>query len=350
MNIPSGLKPYFKAISILGVLALIGDTALSTMFGFTISPIMGPILAVISLASGLLLVVALFFYRVGWRHMGNGLVAAWALAFAFNCWSNMGVATSNRMGEVQTAGVQKAKHTERRKATEEAETRLKLFTTQLADLSTQNAWAATVSADGLRGQAKNLESSIASEAKRGGCGRICRGLQDQLVEVSNKIAVAEQRDDLTKRIEATKAVLAKARTELAGTDAGISNTANQSALYAKLISWNLASDPDASMVTVANEGTGIATAIILAVIAAALTLVGAWPHLMEAGVGVVSRPEIVRPAASQPQATNPVSDQLEALKAQLASIGVGNGLSLNVIKTGIRDDVERRTALRLAGA
>lgn len=310
MHIPPGLRPYFKAITVLGILALIGDTALSTMFGFTISPIMGPILAVISLASGLLLVVALFFYRVGWKPLGHGLVAAWTLAFAFNCWSNMGVSTSNRMGEVQTAGVQKAVHAERAKASEEAESRLKLFTQQLADLSSQHAWAATVSADGLRTQSKNLEASIASEAKRGGCGRICRGLQDQLVEVSNKIAVAEQRDDLTKRIEATKAVLAKARTELAGTDAGISATANQSTLYAKLISWNLASDPDAAMVTVANEGTGIATAIILAVIAAALTLVGAWPHLMEASPDRPASPqawpervardhhEVVRPRAS----------------------------------------------------
>jgi len=339
MHMPPGLKPYFKAITILGILALIGDTALSTMFGFSISPIMGPILAVISLASGLLLVVALFFYRVGWRVLGNGLVAAWALAFAFNCWSNMGVSTSNRMTEVQTAGVQQTTYKERAKAADEAKTRLALFTKQLEELSAKHQWAAAVSADGLRGQATSLEQAVASEAERGGCGRICRGLQDQLTAVHERIAVAEQRDDLTGRIEATKAVLAKARTELAGTDAGISRTANQSTLYAKLISWDLAADPDAAMVTVANEGTGVATAIILAVIAAALTLVGAWPHLMEAGTDTV-RPRVALKSVDEsdkPQA-NKVDSQIEALRQQMASLmgGQPNNMNRRVIHEPLR--------------
>lgn len=318
MIIPKGLKPYFNAIAILGVLALLGDTTLSTMFGFTISPIMGPILAVISLASGLLLVVALFFYRIGWKPLANGLVAAWALCFVFNAWSNMGVATSNRMSEVQSAGVQKATYTERKKAAEEAEARLTMFGKQLDELTTQNAWAATVSADGLRQQVSDLRSARDSEAKLGGCGQKCRAIENNISEVSGKIAVAEQRDDLTKRIEATKAVLSKARTDLASTDAGISATANQSTLYAKLISFNLAADPDSAAITVANEGTGIATAIILAVIAAALTLVGAWPHLLEASP-MSAAPQFKRPAdpASWGEMPAPKASPVDDLRRQI---------------------------------
>lgn len=355
MHIPSGLRPHFRAIAALGVGAMIVDTVMSAAFGWTIGvvPMIG--LAIISLGSGLLLVAAEFFRRAGWNAVAIAAASVWAIAFLFNVWSNMGVATSTRMGEVQQATVQKSKYAERQKASEEAETRLKLFTTQLADLSKQNAWAATVSADGLRTQAKNLEGSIASESKRGGCGKICRGLQDQLVEVSNRIAVAEQRDDLTKRIEATKAVLAKARDELAGTHAGISATANQSTLYAKLISFNLADDTDASAVTVANESTGIAMAFVIAIVSAFLTLVGALPHLTEAG-DVAAKPAAIAAKAGAPSspasyAPNPVNDQIEALRAQLAAlVPSGKGLSLNVVKQGIRDDVERLTALRLAGA
>ena len=65
MIIPKGPQAYFRAIAILGFGALVATLTLSAMFGFTISPIMIPILAIISLASGLLLVVALFFYRIG---------------------------------------------------------------------------------------------------------------------------------------------------------------------------------------------------------------------------------------------------------------------------------------------
>lgn len=351
MNIPPGLKPYFKAITALGILALIGDTMLSTMFGFTISPIMGPILAVISLASGLLLVVALFFHRIGWKALSNGLVAAWVACFLFNAWSNMGVATSNRMSEVQTAGVQKATYTERQKETEEAEARLKLFTGQLETLLSQNAWAATVTADGLRAQVADLRVSRESEAKLGGCGRKCRGIENQIAEVSGQIAVAEQRQDLTKRIEATKAVLEKARNQLASTDAGISNTANQSALYAKLISWNLAADPSAAAVTVANEGTGIATAIILALIAAALTLVGAWPHLMEATpMSVMPQPrrpvapsDWAKPAETvQNTVSNGVHDAQQAILDRLAALqGAARDVNLRVVHEPLRERMLR---------
>lgn len=303
MNIPSGLRPHFRAIAALGMGAMIVDTFMSAAFGYTIGyvPMIG--LAIISLGSGLLLVAAEFFRRIGWTTVASASAVVWFVAFAFNCWSNMGVATSTRMGEVQKASVQQTTYAERKKASEEAEARLTLFGKQLGDLTSQNAWAATVSADGLRQQVADLQRSRDSESKLGGCGRKCRAIEDKIADVSGKIAVAEQRDDLTKRIEATKAVLAKARDELAGTKAGISATANQSTLYAKLISFNLADDPDAASVTVANEGTGVAMAIVIAIVSAFLTLVGAIPHLTEVNEDMASEP-LRSPASGIFQASN----------------------------------------------
>jgi len=138
MTMPIGLKPYFRAISWLGVLALIGDTALSALFGWTIGLIMVPVLAVISLASGLLLVAALFFDRIGWRPLAIGLAVAWVPIFLFNAWSNMGVATSNRMGEVQLAHAQQKTYAERGNAVKEAKRELALFEKQLATLIERN--------------------------------------------------------------------------------------------------------------------------------------------------------------------------------------------------------------------
>lgn len=283
MHVPSGLKPIFRAVSMLGFAAMIVDTMMSAAFGSTIGivPMIG--LAIVSLASGLFLVVAFFFQRAGMRGMAAVAASVWACAFLFNAWSNMGVATSTRMGDVQQANLQQTTYAERKKAAEEAEDRLRLFGSQLEQLTAQNAWAATVSASGLREQLDGLRLSRESEAKLGGCGRKCRAIETQMTDVSERIAVAEQRDDLTKRIEATKAVLAKARDTLSATQAGISATANQSTLYAKLISFNLADAPGAAAVTVANEGTGIALAIVIALISTFLTLLGAIPHLAAVG-------------------------------------------------------------------
>lgn len=321
MHIPAGLKTYFRAIAWLGLAAMIVDTSMSAMFGMTIGWTAFIGLAVVSLGSGLLLVLAEAFRRAGLMGLAQASFAVWIIAFAFNCWSNMGVATSSRMGEVQTANVQQAKYTESKKSTAEAEQRLKLFTGQLETLLAQHGWAATVSADGLRSKAEALQASEQAEARLGGCGPKCRAIQDQRVKVQEQIAVAEQRQDLTRQIEATKKVLADARTQLAGTSAGISATANQSTLYAKLISFNLASDPDASAVTVANESTGIAMAIVIAIVSAFLTLVGALPHLNEMSDGPVPKPMETYEAPSRPASqanVGPANDMLEALKEKLA--------------------------------
>lgn len=290
MHIPEGLRPYFRAIALLGLGAMIVDTLMSAMFGATIGTIAMIGLAIVSLASGLFLVAAELFRRIGWSTIASVSFAVWGIAFAFNVWSNMGVATANRMGEVQQATVQQTTYKDTQSSVDEAKARLEMFGDQLKTLLAQNAWAGTVTADGLRAQVSDLEKARASEAKLGGCGPKCRAIENQIVDVRGKIAVAEQRHDLTERIEATKRVLAEARGKLETTNAGISATANQSTLYAKLISWNLADDPDASAITVANESTGVAMAIVIAIVSAFLTLVGALPHLTLAGPQPQSQP------------------------------------------------------------
>lgn len=283
MTIPTGLRPHFRALGWLGALLLAGDTWLSARFGLSISWEMSVIFAAISIASGLLLVASLYFSRRGVSVMARGLAAAWGVALLANVWSNIGVATANRMNEVQTARVQQTTYDGRRRQISEAEASLTLFTRQLEDLLAQHAWAATVTADGLREQAATLARAIREEgdARNGGCRRKCLDLMNRKAEIDQRIAVAEQRADLTGRIEATRRVLADLRGELAGTKAGISHTANQSALYAKLISWNLADDPDGRMVTVANEATGVMSAVVLALLSAVVTLAAAWPHLAD---------------------------------------------------------------------
>jgi hypothetical protein len=321
------LQPYFKAAAVLGVLLLVGDTLLSAKFGWTISAEAMFIVAAISLASGILPVVAWFFLRAGHKPVAVAIFTAWAaFAFPFNVYSNMGVATAGRMGEVQKAGLQETTYNERKKSVAESEAKLELFTKQLNSLLEQNAWAASVTADSLREQVASLDSEIAEEGskKNGGCKRLCLQLKAKKRDIENQIGVAEQRTDLTKQIEATKTVLAKAREDLAGTDGGVSITANQASLYAKVVNWDLGGAPDDRSIAVANEVTGIIMAIVLAVLAAATTLAGAYPALLKVGRINVNAREYTVEADDLPTASRAMPETQRKIEDRFAEIKAGD--------------------------
>lgn len=350
MLINKELQPYFKAAAILGVLLLIGDTLLSAKFGWTISAEAMFIVAAISLASGILPVVAWFFLRAGHRPVAGAIFTAWAVfAFPFNVYSNMGVATANRMGEVQKAGLQETTYNERKKSVAESEAKLDLFTKQLNTLLEQNAWAASVTADGLREQSATLASAIESEgAKRnGGCKRKCLDLMNQKKEIDGQIGVAEQRNDLTKQIEATKLVLSKAREDLAGTDGGVSVTANQASLYAKVVNWDLGGTPDDRSVSIANEVTGIIMALVLAVLAAATTLAGAYPHLLRVGkINVNARDVTID--GEEPTAMTDTRRDVEDVYATFSNKAKDTASTVSATFNVAKDDLGRELAELIA--
>ena len=279
--ITEGLKPYFKSAAILGVGAMVFDTWLSGKFGWSISLDMAGIFGLVSLASGLLLVIAAAFWRSGHIQIGRWIAIAWVPVFCFNIFSNMGVATANRMGDVQKASIQAAKYDGAQDTAKENAANLKMWQGQLAKLKAENAWAATVSADALRAKLPGLNLAIEQEERRGGCGPKCKLRTDERDAVNAQIAIAEQANDLTTRIEATQKLVDKYRVVAASTDAGISHAANQSKFFAKLVNFSLYSDPTTSDIGVANEGMGMFTAIVLAIVSALMTYVGAYPHLMD---------------------------------------------------------------------
>jgi hypothetical protein len=281
MTITDGLKPYFKLAALLGVGAMVFDTWLSGKFGWTISADMAGIFALVSLASGVLLVIAAAFWRSGHVGIAKGIAIAWAPIFAFNVLSNMGVATANRMTDVHQATVQQTKFESAQDSAKEAATNLKLWTSQLAKLKADNAWVASVTADSLRGQLAELQAAADRESRRGGCGSKCEAIKAQVRDVQSRIGAAEQRDDLTKRIAATENLVAKYREKAATTEAGTSQALNQSTFFGKLMRASLYSSPDAQDIAVANEGMGMFTALVLALVSALLTYVGAYPHLQE---------------------------------------------------------------------
>ena len=346
---------HFRAIGLLAMIVLGVDAFYSGRFGLTIDSVSMIGLSAISLGSGLLLVAAIYYYRLGFEGFAKGMAGVWAVCFVFNVLSNMGVATSNRVVEVEKSNLKQAVHTERAKSKAEAKARLVLFERQLANLLERDGWAGSVTATGLRNQLASLRSARDSEAALGGCGQKCRGIENQIVDVQGKIGIAEQRQNLESQIAASKRVLAEARNTLATTDAGVSNTAAQASLYSRwTVGW-MGDGESVGAVRNANELMGIGMAFVIAVASVGLTLAGVWQYLMtvtpgsatpplsrRAGGGGLaprreSRPDMVTPpvplAASQPDpgpslgvAVRTVgSMNLEALKQRLQS---ANGLQV----------------------
>ncbi len=296
MTISKEMEPHFRIAGWLAIVLVVFDTWLSIKFGWSVSLEMAGIYGAISLASGTFLVIALWFMLQGFKKFGGVLAVAWAFAFTFNIWSNMGVATANRMADVQQAHVQKVKFDNAQDGLADTRNNVALWTKTLSDLQAQSPWAATVKAESLRNDLATLNERLKAETagKRGrkaGCGAECERLQNAIAETSNKIAAAERFDDLSRRIDAAKAVLAKAQETAAKTDKGISNAANQSALYAKFLNMALGgsftADPTQEEIMTANQGTGMATAFVLALLAAATCLVSAMPALFGVQTGAV---------------------------------------------------------------
>ena len=119
---------------------------------------------------------------------------------------------SVRVGDIQQTGVQNSLHKAVNDNMLSERKNLEAWKAQLATLMEQNAWAATVKADGLRGQLATLQTRIEEEKKgnrgrKAGCGKECERLQNEANALEQRIATVEQASDLTKRIEATQRIL-----------------------------------------------------------------------------------------------------------------------------------------------
>jgi hypothetical protein len=140
-----------------------------------------------------------------------------------------------RNTDVVAGNVQQIKFDDAREKVEEARRNLTMWTEQLQTLTTANAWAATTKADGLRAQLESAQKAIDLEEARGGCKQRCLALMRQKNDLETRIATIELREDLTKRIDATKALVDRYREQSAQTDVGGSAVGTQNLKLASIV-------------------------------------------------------------------------------------------------------------------
>lgn len=208
------------------------------------------------------------------KHWGT---FAFLAAFAVLCTgtdlsTNFGSIAWQRTADVDTALKQDVVHDERTEALTEGKTNLALWRAQYDKLVAEQPWVGAVNAEALRAQLASANLAIELEAKRGGCKAKCLVRTKERDDIATKIALAEEKADLTKKIEATKRVIDSAREVAVTTKKGESATRDMNLNLASMFTLSLAPTAEAQHWT--NKGVAWLVAAFFAFGAMGCNFVG----------------------------------------------------------------------------
>lgn len=173
-------------------------------FGYSMSVLHAVALALTSIACAFIFPAAEYLKRHGFQWGARWIQVLGVGFFCLELFAHVGYTIGQRTHSTDEAVVQTVAYEARQEQLRSNRANLEMWRKQLADLKAANAWAATVSADGLRAQLDAADEAIRQEERRGGCGPRCLALKQQKGALENRIAVAEQVQDLSKRIAATQ--------------------------------------------------------------------------------------------------------------------------------------------------
>lgn len=295
----------------VGLCILIVAAAMSFDFGYQVSFKHGAFLA------GLTFVAAFgpdaahkAFTDKRW-FSGGAIAAGAAVCLFLELVSHQSYTAGIRGDNIMGAKVQNAKYTGAQKAVNEDETNLAMWQERLKKLQAENGWIATVSADAMRSKLRSANLAIEQEAKRGGCGPKCLGLTKERDELESRIKLAEARDDLTGKIEATKRVVDGAREKAETVEYKSSPVvhANQSIAdaFAFIRSFGSETEPSETV----EKGSQISINFGMALAGTGL------PALCLFIAGLYRRPEDETETLGRPEAHKPAPTQMTKFKSSV---------------------------------
>lgn len=269
-----------KAALYVGVAALLVGMGMAFEYGRAMSTLHAISLGLLAIAVSIAFIGAEL-YRAGGRSTAATIATIAGVCFSIGEYgTHFGYTVGTRVSETQQTGVQNTKYAEAQKSRDREVANLDLWKQQLATLMEQNAWAATVKAEGLRAQVEAATMAIEQEKARGGCGAKCLARMKEKADLEQKVATVEQAADLSKRIEATQRVIDK-KVEVADTtEFHSSKIVNQTAGFAQIATWS--DEPSESALSW--------TQLVLGAIIAAITTYLA-PFCLSIAYSGVRRPE-----------------------------------------------------------
>jgi hypothetical protein len=199
--------PLGQLMLVFALIATAVDAGISYKYGVSMTGLHGWGFALLAIGMAIFPDLAIRAYKDGNR-AGAGIIAAGLVILTPVAYqSHIGYGAGVRSGDMQETAFSQVKFDDVRKGLDGERASIATFRAQLAALLEQNAWAASVSADGLRTQVKALKRSEEAEARLGGCKAKCRAIQNEIAKIEGQISVAEKASDLTNRIEATQRVI-----------------------------------------------------------------------------------------------------------------------------------------------
>jgi hypothetical protein len=257
------LSAFGKFWLYVGLGTLFAAALMSFDFGWSVSWKHALFLALLSVITAFAPEAAYRQWQRGLKGPAFAIIAVCAPLFAIEFYSHAGYTAGLRGHNLTDAKVQNVKYAGAQEAVSEDKTNLEMWRKRLAALESEHAWAATVTAEALRAQLASANLAIELEAKRGGCKSKCLARTKERDDIASKIALAEEKADLTKKIEATRAVLAKARDKADVTEFKHSSVDHQNQFLAKAVALISAGslEPSELMAEGAQQSVNLAMAI-----------------------------------------------------------------------------------------
>lgn len=275
------MTPTHDVATIRKVAFLIGSTALAVAafmafsFGWTMSAAHACLLGLLTLSGSII-----FPYAGHLRSTGNRAALTYvAIGLAFlgaEYFSHIGYTIGRRVMNTEQTTVENAAYKIKQDSVGRNAELLSYLKQQLDELKAQNAWATSVSADGLRGEIPAMDEAIRQEADRGGCGPICLSLKEKKAVLLNRIGVVEKLDGLTERIAATQRLVNAKESEATHAAFRSSPVVAQTSFVAQLATLQL--DPGRSALTWTQIGIGAILALVTTFLAPAMFSI-AWGPL-----------------------------------------------------------------------
>jgi hypothetical protein len=231
----------------VGAAALVVGCLMTAEFGRSMSWLHAASLCLLSVAAAFMWPMVDHLWRSNSRAIAGLLAILGVLFVGVEYFSHLGYTIGHRVRDTEETGVVNVNYKQAQEQVASEKENLKLWRDQLAKLQEQHAWAATVSADGLRAKLASHDKAIQLETARGGCKGKCLKLMEAKADTENKIALAEQASDLKKRIDATQRILDGKTTTAAKTEFKSSKIVNQTRFVSQLATLEL--EPDQAAFT-----------------------------------------------------------------------------------------------------
>jgi hypothetical protein len=314
-----------KVALYVGIVSLTVACLMTFKFGYAMSQLHAVSLALLTVAGSII-----FPYARHLRSTGSTkaltYVALGAMFLAVEFFSHLGYTVGTRVMETENTGVQNAVYQHNQDALASETANIDMWRTQLAELQKQNAWTASVTADGLRAQLASAQKAVDLEAARGGCKSKCLALMDKKADLEARIATTEKVEDLTKRIEATQRLIDKKLAEANTTEFKTSSVVAQTSFVAQLVTQDL--DPDRKSMTWTQIAIGFAIALVTTFLAPTMFSMALGPvSERKGGWTYPARRDDERPSETPVAGSHTISERVVEKPIYVTDLGFAKALA-----------------------